>query len=235
MKLTSQIRAAPDLSVNDIAEMFDIYSHYYAGGSRDIFQEDLKSKTWVLLLYDVTNRLQGFSTLALFDNEYLGNPIKVLYSGDTIVNYHYWGQHELAAAWLRFAGHIKQQYFTSPLYWLLIVKGHRTYRYLSTFSHHYYPSPFVTTSEAVQNLINKLAYEKFGDAYNNGIVSFPESRGYLREQWAEIPEKMLQRPEVKFFLERNPYYYKGDELVCLCELSKENLKPYARRLFMSKM
>jgi hypothetical protein len=71
----------------------------------------------------------------------------------------------------------------------------------------------------------------FGDAYHKGILHFVESRGHLRESWAAIPEKDLRHEEVRFFLERNPGYKHGDELVCLCELTEDNLKPLSQRIF----
>ena len=61
----------------------------------------------VFLLYDDEKRLQGFSTLAFFDVKFNNTFVNVLYSGDTIIDKEYWGQHELAISWLHFAGQIK--------------------------------------------------------------------------------------------------------------------------------
>jgi hypothetical protein len=38
-------------------------------------------------------------------------------------------------------------------------------------------------------------------------------------------------PHVKFFLERNPDYVRGVELVCITEISHENIRPFARHMF----
>jgi len=46
-----------------------------------------------------------------------------------------------------------------------------------------------------------------------------------------VSEAHLRLPEVAFFLARNPGYARGDELVCLCELAAEKLRPLARRIF----
>jgi hypothetical protein len=81
--------------------------------------------------------------------------------------------------------------------------------------------------------MNKLARERFGEAFDDasGVVRFPESRGHLAEPFAEANEREAEREDVSFFLRRNSGYRNGDELVCLCELSLENLRPLARRLF----
>jgi hypothetical protein len=65
-----------------------------------------------------------------------------------------------------------------------------------------------------------------------GIIHFPISQGHLKKNWAKIPEKMLAKPDIQFFKNKNPHYDEGDELVCLCQLEEDNLKPFAKRLFI---
>jgi hypothetical protein len=233
--LTSEIIKIPDASAVTIAAMFELYNRYYAGTDLTVFTQDLQNKNWVILLYDYENKLQGFSTLALFTTQYEDDPYRILYSGDTVIDHQFWGQHELAAAWIRFAGQIKLEQPDVLLYWLLIVKGHRTYRYLSAFCHTYFPAPDEDVPTVMQQLMNQLAIERFGDAYDSarGVISFVESHGHLRDAWSDIPDNVKKRREVQYFLQRNPHYERGDELVCLCELTDTNLKPYARRIFIS--
>jgi hypothetical protein len=233
--LTSKIIKIAESSADTIAAMFDLYHHYYAGTNLSVFTHDLQNKNWVILLYDEALQLRGFSTLALFTTQHAGETVRVLYSGDTVVDHQFWGQHELAAAWIRFAGEIKNEQAMVPLYWLLIVKGHRTYRYLSAFCHTYFPAPDAAVPEATQSLMDQLARERFGDAYDvsRGVISFSESHGHLRDIWSDIPDNVKERSEVRYFLQRNPHYERGEELVCLCELTQTNLKPYARRIFIS--
>ncbi len=78
-----------------------------------------------------------------------------------------------------------------------------------------------------------LAQQRFGDAFNarRGVVSFSQSRGHLKPALANIAEDEAARPDVAFFLRRNPGYRQGDELVCMTELSLDNLRPLARRGF----
>jgi len=142
-------------------------------------------------------------------------------------------QQDLVAAWGRLTGAVKADAPDVPLYWFLLVKGHRTYRYLKTFYRVFYPAYNRETPPEAQALLDHLAGQKFGRFYNpvTGVVHFPESRGHLKADWAEIPEKDRKRPDVRFFLERNPGYTRGDELVCLTELSRGNQAPLAARLF----
>ena len=217
--------------------MFDLFSGYYDGTDPDRFLSDLQDKQQVILLYDGQRALRGFSTLAVVHRDYNGRAVRAVFSGDTIVHHGYWGEQTLAFAWIRLAGRIKAERPEQPLYWFLIVKGHRTYRYLHAFTHRYYPSWREPTPRRQQALIDALAIERFKDCYDprQGVVRFPRSLGQLKPAWAAVEGDDRRRPEVRFFLERNPGYVRGEELVCLAELHPDNLRSLARRLFLQGM
>src|SRR5436853_349200 len=67
-------------------------------------------------------------------------------------------------------------------------------------------------------LADALALELYPDDYNpaTGVVEFSRSRGHLKAEIASLSRDELQREEVRFFVERNPGYQRGHELVCLC-------------------
>lgn len=236
-ELSSSIELVETLGEKTKRDMFALYSRYYGGTSEKLFNGDLADKAYVILLRDTGGRLQGFSTLVVTEHCFEGAPIRTVYSGDTIVDERHWGQHALSFAWFRLAGAIKAAAPPVPLYWFLTVKGHRTYRYLPAFFRVFYPAHDRSTPRRERALMDMLARERFGDAYDadTGLVRYPTSRGHLKSTWAEVPEKDRKRPDVLFFLERDPRYAEGDELVCLCELTLENQKPLMRRLFRAGM
>ena len=217
--------------------MFGLYHRYYEATSQERFLTDLSTKDEVLVLFDRTDVIRGFSTLRRVECEWKRHRCRVIFSGDTIVHHRFWGEQSLAFTWIRRAGAIKAEHPEEPLFWLLIVKGHRTYRYLQAFSRRYYPHWQLDTPADVQALMDRLGSHLFGHGYHadRGIVSFPVSRGQLRPEWTEPPNEVMSRPEVRFFLHRNPGFREGDELLCLTELSPENLRPMARRLFEAGM
>jgi hypothetical protein len=235
--LSASIHKISDLSASDKDVMYHLYDTYYAGGNMSVFNKDLDSKNYAVLLKDSGGAIRGFSTLAVYDERYNNSPLRVVYSGDTIIDKAYWGKNEFATVWLRFVGHLKAQVPDVPLYWLLIVKGHRTYRYLSIFSNEYYPRHDLETPAEYQQLMHYLASGRFGNAYDpaSGLVDFPEPRSFLREDLVPIPPKDQSRPDVKFFLSKNPGYTKGDELLCLCELQPDTLTRFARGWFLEGM
>lgn len=214
--------------------MANLFLAHYDGSNETLFFSDLKDKTEVLLVRCGTV-LAGFTTLQVYELEWERRPICVVYSGDTVVDRAHWGQQALAFAWITRIGGLKSEKPDVPMYWFLIVKGHRTFRYLPAFSKSFYPHWSLDRSD-LKPLADALARDKFGDAYNptTGVVEFTASKGHLKNHLAFPTEEERTKDAVKFFLERNPNYLRGHELVCLCELAEENLKPLTKRLFLRK-
>lgn len=238
-KLKSLIRERSALSGDDVLAMARLFDRYYEGGSPDQFTEDLAGKTHVIELRD-GDVLCGFSTLYVYDPGDVGEfPIRVIFSGDTIIDHAYWGEQSLALAFCRFAGEVKAAEPQRPLYWLLISKGHRTYRYLHLFAHRYFPRHDGTESSAPEQgtglaqLTMDVAQRKFGAAYDRetGLVRFGAAATRLRPQWHDERSAKRSSLPVAYFFERNPRHAQGDELVCLCELEPSNLRSFALSAF----
>ena len=192
---------------------------------------DLKEKTEILLLLH-EGQLVGFTSLLVYSSQWQGEQIRIVYSGDTVVDRRHWGQQALAFAWITRMGELKGQAPECPLYWFVIVKGHRTFKYLPTFGKSFHPHWSEPRTD-LKLLADTLAKEKFGDVYNaeTGVVEFTESQGHLREAIAYPTEEEMTKASVQFFLKANPHYLQGHELVCLCELDEHNMKPLTKRIF----
>ncbi len=234
--LSASVVERSTLNKKLIERMFALYAKHYSDTAWSTFTNDLSSKTHVLLLRNGEDLLCGFTTLQLYETNAAGERLRVVFSGDTIIEPCHWGNNALAFEWLRFIGQVQRSNPTLPLYWLLIVKGHRTYRYLSTFALRYIPHHNHASSEQLTDLLNAIALEKFGNAFNpdTGIARFGPRSGRLNSQLADIPAAHLKREAVRFFVELNPDYRLGDELVCLCKVCEDNMRPLARRVFLDR-
>jgi hypothetical protein len=231
--ITAQICRRVELTPEDVATMFHVFRCYYEQTNRSLFESDLANKSDVILLRDEGGDILGFSTLSVIEFNECGFKGRAIFSGDTIIQHEYWGTQALPLAFASYAASLKAERAEEPLYWLLISKGYRTYRYLPLLFRDYYPRHDAATPLRIQQLIDWLARKKFGEHYDgrDGVVRFPESRGQLCSTWAEVPAPALRKPEVRFFLDRNPGYAEGHELVCLAELSVENLRSVGRQRF----
>jgi hypothetical protein len=220
-----------DYAVRDA--MFALFSRYYAGTSKTQFEKDLSEKDSVILLRGADGALCGFSTLATFPFRHDGRDLRIVFSGDTIIERAHWGSQSFAYAWIRHIGKLAREDPDAPLYWLLIVKGHRTFRYLPAFGLRFVPDWRGGQDSRLMNLRDAVARARFGSAYDaeTGLVRHQPSQGRLSPEYAAIPARERSRADVSYFLERNPGYADGDELVCLCELGPDNMRPLTRRLF----
>ena len=230
--LSSQTVGRASLSADTRQAMFALFDEYYLGATLEIFRRDLGNKNWVILLRDEEGRVQGFSTLALYESTIYGKKVGVVFSGDTIIRREYWGTSELPRAWAKTVlreGMILAQ----PLWWLLISSGYKTYRFLPLFYKEFYPHDNVPTPPDMQALLDHLARERFGADYDarRGIVRFASGATPLREGVAEIDQARLKDPNVAFFMAVNPGHALGDELVCLTRIHPDNYTAAAQRMF----
>ena len=214
--------------------MFAIFQRYYLATSAERFDSDLSGKDALVILRDAGGRLRGFSTLAVTQCEFSGGPVRVVFSGDTIVERACWGSPALAFSWIRHIGEIAREAPGVPLYWLLIVKGHRTYRYLPAFGLEFTPDWRKPADAGLHALKGEIAAQRFGTSYDHatGIIRADAWSGHLAPEWASVSPREARRPDVRFFMAMNPGCARGDELVCLCSLSPDNMRPLARRIYL---
>lgn len=234
-RLTSETIPITALNAEMSRALFAIFEQHYRRVSFPRFLADLREKDAVILLRDAaTQAPRGFSTQQVLRLTHRGEPLRVLFSGDTIIDRAHWGEQELVRAWCRFAGQTRAAEPTR-LFWFLISKGYRTYLYLPIFFREFFPRHATPAPEFAQTLLHALGAQKFGAHYDaaRGVASFPESRGHLDPALADIPAARRSDPDVAFFLEKNPGHARGDELLCLAEVSAENMRGLARRMVIA--
>lgn len=231
VNLTSQTIHRTELSSAQIEEMFAVFCENFEQASPEIFQRDLSGKDWVILLHDEQRRMQGFSTLALYETEFELQKMSVVYSGDTIICREYWGTPELPKRWIHTVLE-KSATMAQPVYWLLISSGYKTYRFLTVFYKEYYPCVDRPTPPEMQALMDHLAKERFGDEYHRdlGVVRFQHGATPLREGVAEVTDERLKDEHIAFYIEKNPHHDQGDELVCITRIHPDNFTPAGRRM-----
>ena len=210
--------------------LWDLYARYYAPTDRAVFEADFRAKDWAIVLSDADGRDVGFSTIAERLDTLAGQRIRTLFSGDTIIERSHWGEQTLPYRWVELAGAIKARDPATPLYWLLISKGHRTYRLMPGFTFRHYPNPTGQTPAPIRDLMDHLGRTRFGPAYDatTGIVRAGALPTRLRPEVDGAGEGAARNAHIRFFASRNPGHTRGDELLCLCELTPENLRPRAR-------
>lgn len=221
--LKGKVLPVAELTVPQSEIMFNIMQKYYNNILWNNFIADLQKKRDVVLLCDENDAIYGFTTLSIFN---YNQNIQLVFSGDTIIEKEYWADNDLQRVWLINAINYSEL-FTGKTYWLLLSKGYRTYRYLCLFFKEFYPCWDMETPHDLQGIIDTFAVEHFGSKYKNGI--YAAGKDYLKEEYDYGNAAIRKDKNCEFFLAANPGYQSGDELVCLCELSLDNLSKVGRR------
>ena len=220
-----------DLSPGDREAMLRLLEASFEGVTRRVFERDLGQKDWVLLIEEGTC-LRGFSTLLLYPAQHGGEAFTVIYSGDTIMDRRAWGSSALARCWIGSVRALRRLHPEGRLYWLLLAGGFRTYRFLPVFWRDFQPREGAATPPPVKDRLDFLATQRLGSDYlpDRGIARL-DAPQVLRSELRELPAGHRDDPHVAFFLARNPGWERGDELVCLTEISEDNLTAAGRRMW----
>jgi hypothetical protein len=228
VKKRAEVLSRSALDAEQKNRMFELLSAHYENARRDTFESDLSEKHWVILLtLEATGEIVGFSTQMLYSHAGPDGRVIVVFSGDTVVEKEHWGGLELPMALGQVMLAIEKRYPDERPYWFLICKGYKTYRYLPVYFREFYPSYKGEPPEQHLALMRSLASERYEDSYDpdRGVVSFDGSHQYVRPGIADVTDELLKDPHVRFFVEANPGYAQGDELVCLARLHEDNIRP----------
>lgn len=224
MLMTVTIASQTLLTPRERADMQTLYDRYYVGGTPGDFARDLAGKDFVILLKDA-GAVVGFSTqkLCRFDD----TPDVFLFSGDTVVDAAYWSRPALAGAFGHLMHFLNARENPERLFWFLISKGPRTYRYLPTFYTRYFPGPDAATT--LESRRNFIAQKMFGNCFDpaSGVIRFSGAKDRLRPEWTQDTH---DDPHTRFFEAANPRWREGDELACLVPLALDNLNRLGRRV-----
>jgi hypothetical protein len=217
-KVVTYFKYLKNITVNDIKQMYDLYSSYYENTSLDIFLNDLSKKTGAIMVVRKSDdRVVGFSTQQVLTLDIHGKAVRGVFSGDTIVDQRYWGNNKLGVVFYRFLMKEKFRRPWVPFYWFLISKGYKTYMLMTNNCYKYYPNVAGNQAEYVEitkAYCNQLFPEYFDD--KSMLLNFGEQYVRLKETVAEItPELAAANPHIAYFEKMNPTWRRGTEMPCL--------------------
>ncbi len=234
--LKSDIITVDQLTPDLLEGMFKLMSEHFSGVKYASFEHDIYEKEWVALLRDSTGSVGGFSTMTIMKANVQGQPVRALYSGDTIVAERFRQLFSLERMCMPFIYRRVLQKPQFRWYWFIICKGYRTYRYLPVHFRRYWPAPGITTPPFEQEVLNVLAEMRFGNSFNpeTGIIAAPDDY-VLRDGIGDITQRELQKPHTRFFADINPGWKTGEQVACLVELLPENLHRMSWRMVRKEL
>ena len=202
----------------DIAAMERLYREFYVGADEADFRRDLAEKDYAILLRGTG--VCGFSTMKLV--EVAG--MRVLFSGDTVVETSQRGQWGLAGGFGHMIKFVECMFPDETAYWFLISKGARTYRFLPTFFRRYVPGPVADADLSAR--LARVASAFYPREYNpaTGVLHFVGKKDRLRDDLLRMDTESVR------FRALNPGWMNGDELCCLAPLATDNLNRLGLRV-----
>ncbi len=229
-QLTGSVLRQQDVTPQISARLFELFSTHYQNVDRAAFDLDQQEKDWILLLTSDDGEIRGFTTALLMQATVHNTRVRAMFSGNTIIEPQFRGDQQLVKTFGRLMAEVKFAEATSPLYWFLICSGYRTYMYLPLFYREFYPRFDAPAPPFEAALRDTLGRQKFPAEYNNGVVHVARPRENLLPGQAVPPPHKMANEHIAFFLQQNPGYLRGDELVCIAEYAIDNLRGAARRL-----
>ena len=202
----------------DVIAMERLYREFYVGADEADFRRDLEEKDYAILLRGTG--VCGFSTMKLV--EVAG--MRVLFSGDTVVETSQRGQWGLAGGFGHMINFVEDMFPDETAYWFLISKGARTYRFLPTFFRRYVPGPVADANLSAR--LARVASAFYPREYNSatGVLHFVGKKDRLRDDLLRMDTESVR------FRALNPGWMNGDELCCIAPLATDNLNRLGLRV-----
>ncbi|TQV66509.1 hypothetical protein FKG94_27135 [Exilibacterium tricleocarpae] len=233
------------LSLQQVLGMYAVFIKYYNCVEQDVFIQDMIAKDGVIILMEkTTKRIVGFSTLKTFEMNLGGRKSIGVFSGDTILERQYWGDRSLHKRFSTYLFGLKLSNPVTPIYWLLISKGYKTYLLLANNFLSYYPrvdTPVDKKSKSqcknLELVVRNYCETLFEKSFNKEkmLLEFGEDSQRLKENVAEITDEMRSKhAKIDFFVEKNPEWHKGVELPCAGEVSFKLFAAYFLKLCKGK-
>ena len=232
-QIINQTKKIASCSEGEIETCYQLLCRGFLDINRDDFIRDFQEKDAVILLRKDRSEgeIVGFSTLMVLTLTLLGEEIKGVFSGDTFVLPEYRGSTGLGVGLGQYFVETYEQFPRHKVYYILMSKGWRTYKILPFFFKEFAPHYEISTSTSEKALIDAFGKTKYPHYYQpeTGLIQFGQSAARLRPESVDaVPMKMDEH--IRFFLQRNPGYLQGDELVCVARVVPENATNIFQRL-----
>tara|TARA_Y100001954_G_scaffold92887_1_gene101693 strand:+ start:4765 stop:5499 length:735 start_codon:yes stop_codon:yes gene_type:complete len=234
-KLTYKLVKSNSINDRDINRMYSLMQENYDFILLENFKKDLIKKDYIGLLIDNNMTIQGFTTYAFNPNNYSNKKYNILFSGDTVISENFTGTQELTKGWGKTVGFFIKKYPEKKLLWYLMSKGYKTYLYLPFFFKKYYPALEESRNDQrLKKIINEFSNLIYPDCWNEelGIIKFKKRLGQVKEKHI-LKSIDKKNKHIDFFLEKNPGYINGDELVCMAEVDIDNLLRFPKMMLVN--
>jgi hypothetical protein len=125
--------------------------------------------------------------------------------------------------------HYLRHPFTPAVMWCDAL-SYKPYLAQARYMRDFYPNRLVETPADLQELRDRLGDFYYGKSYNPGLGTVSKESSRLKMHVAQIGQKEMQHPDIRFFAESNPGHLKGDGILILTPFNLRNFLTLFARL-----
>ena len=123
------------------------------------------------------------------------------------------------------------KYVNTPVFWLLISKGYKTYLLLTNNFHQFYPCS-KSHNMRLEAVVDEYCKQLYPLAYDpiTRLLDFGGEYQNLKDDVAEITDEMIANDQnIRHFEKLNPSWKQGTELPCAGEVTISMLLDFMKR------
>ena len=237
-KLSCRFFKINEVNIAKLVEMHSIFTRFYENADLSTFIKDMSEKKGVMILKNrTTGRIVGFSTYNEIELVHRGQKAIGVFSGDTIVEPEYWGDKTMHTAFAVKMLKAKLMRPTTPMFWLLISKGYKTYLLMANNFQRFYPRHDRHDHEMAA-LTEQYCQKLYPSYYRQEeqILDFGDGYHALKDNVADITPRMrASNADIRFFEQRNPEWRRGTELPCVSEIAFSTIGHFFGKLVRSTL
>lgn len=250
-KIALAIQPVSLISEEHTQQCFKLLEKHFLGADWKKFQKDLSEKEFVITLTN-QGKIVGFSTIGTFVvsvpekvkvskgtntfesiqfdlTEEVGVP--VIFSGDTAVDLEVRNTPHFGTALGWYFKRAIEKFGNTRAWYIMLSKGFRTYKAMEFMFKKFAPTEHNQFTELEKNIASNFCQERYGSRFVKEEMLIKASDGDQKLQQLS-PDLTVPRSEQgDFFTLRNPNFERGDELVCIANISIENFTRRFQRCF----
>ncbi|HKT00457.1 MAG TPA: hypothetical protein VJT31_13065 [Rugosimonospora sp.] len=221
------LRPIADLDPSEWAEIRDFGARYFEGD----LVASIQTKREVVQLRGAGGRLVGIGAIDMFDVVHAQRTVTIIHGANAAFVDETRGQGYVHRVAFRYFLRAKRAHPRRPVYAAFSTHSWRSYLSLARSFRRFWPHRAVTLPAWEAGLYAQVGVRLDGDLFDpaTGVAHRAAGRR-LRPDVAEIPARLADDPDIRFFLARNAGHASGDGLLCLVPLTPANWVAAMRRI-----
>ncbi len=213
-------------------EMWQLYAKYYDVDEKSFTDRIAKNDYYAI--YQVNNKIVGFTALRMRPVETSEGKVMTFYAGQSVIHADYRKRSLIPRTLVKlFWKHFTTQPHV-PIYMWCDALTYKPYLLFANSLLEFYPSRRGPTPMKVEEVIQNIGQHYYGNSFNSLRGTVKKEKNIIDDPSAKITEEEKLHPDIKFFAEANPNYHKGHGLITIAPIDFQNFVYLAGKCLKKK-